>query len=183
MTTPKMKATPKDIPKTSYPWNTLRNINFKEEKKKAVGLGRTVQRQEHRATSSSSKPQPKEFQRSRSELFTKRLWKGKAKKQHSESSAERKKSKEKPMKHDPKTKVCLEECKVPVIRNGKKVECGRLCDIEKAHTICRCKDHKKPKSPPRVKKEEDTGKTLVLKEKKIEVKQEEKSPIKETVVL
>jgi hypothetical protein len=33
MTTPKMKATPKDIPKTSYPWNTHRNINIKKEKK------------------------------------------------------------------------------------------------------------------------------------------------------
>ena len=58
---------------------------------------------------------------------------------------------------EPAKRGCMDECKIKVERKGKEVECGRMCDLEGPHEVCRCNVHSKPKSP--VKKEKSPVRT------------------------
>ena len=151
---PKPKAFPKiafrssakPIPKTSYPWATLKDI----EKRRAEAQESTEQ-----GTSTSSKtPQPKAQTRTQHEINKRKgygLWKGKT--TRTESVARTTKAPETGLTLEPrasddpesKKSVCLKECKILVAKDGTgdagKRECGRVCNTEGPREVCRCRNH------------------------------------------
>ena len=91
----------------------------------------------------------KPVSRSKSEMIKRssRFWLGKTRKEEKTPISPQKCSEK--VHLEPAKRGCMEECKIKVERKGKEVECGRLCDLEGPHEVCRCKVHKKPKSPVR----------------------------------